>query len=89
MNATAYEHGADDAIQAYLIRCALSETLPQAGDVSALTRAGAQVFPVKAADLMPAYQGAALGARLAALKASWIESDFALDKAELLGLPTP
>ena len=89
LSATAYEHGADDAIQAYLIRCALSETLPQAGDVSALTRAGAQVFPVKAADLMPAYQGAALGARLAALKASWIESDFTLDKAELLGLPTP
>ena len=89
LNATAYEHGADDAIQAYLIRCALSETLPQAGDVAALTRAGAQVFPVTAADLMPAYQGAALGARLAALKAAWIASDFALDKAELLGLPTP
>jgi poly(A) polymerase/tRNA nucleotidyltransferase (CCA-adding enzyme) len=89
LNRIAFEHGADDATQAYLIRCALSESLPQAVDIAAFTRAAAQVFPVTAADLMPAYEGAALGARLAALKTAWIASGFTLGKAELLGLPAP
>ncbi|WP_300518396.1 CCA tRNA nucleotidyltransferase [Aliiroseovarius sp.] len=41
-------------------------------------------FPVSAQDLMPAFQGAALGARLKTLEARWIASDFALTKEELL-----
>jgi len=47
------------------------------------TGAGAR-FPVTARDLMPAYQGAALGAHLAALEGRWIASSFTLDKAALL-----
>ena len=47
---------------------------------------GAQaVFPVSASDLMPAYEGAELGAALARLERRWIASDFALSRAELLG----
>jgi poly(A) polymerase len=44
-----------------------------------------QVFPVKAADLMPALQGPDLGARLRDLEARWIGSDFTLTRDELLG----
>jgi poly(A) polymerase len=44
-------------------------------------------FPVKATDLMPEYQGAALGAKLAELEDRWIASGFALDRAELLTDP--
>ena len=43
-----------------------------------------QVFPLKAADLMPALQGAALGAALKQAEARWIASGFTLTKAELL-----
>ncbi len=42
-------------------------------------------FRCSAADLMPAYTGAALGAELARLEAEWIASDFTLDRAALLG----
>ena len=41
-------------------------------------------FPLRAADLMPAYTGPALGAELARLEAEWIASDFTLDRAALL-----
>jgi poly(A) polymerase/tRNA nucleotidyltransferase (CCA-adding enzyme) len=85
----AYEHGAEIATQAYLISCALSESMPDATTIALLEQAAAQVFPVSARDLMPEYVGAALGERLAQLKAAWLASGFKLRKAELLGLPTP
>lgn len=87
--ALAFEQGADVAIQAYLIRCAIAESLPEAQTIDGLRHAGAQVFPVRAADLMPAYQGAALGARLSQLKSAWIASDFTLGKEALIALPAP
>jgi len=83
----AYEDGADIATQAELIRCALAETMPQEQDIIGFERAASQVFPVSARDLMPAYQGSALGARLARLKAAWIESDFEMTNNDLLALP--
>lgn len=43
-----------------------------------------QLFPVKAADLMPDYQGPALGKRLAELEQRWIASGFTLTRAQLL-----
>lgn len=46
--------------------------------------AAVQVFPLKAADLMPALQGAALGAALKQAEARWIASGFTLSKADLL-----
>ncbi|MEX0348355.1 MAG: CCA tRNA nucleotidyltransferase [Paracoccaceae bacterium] len=54
-------------------------------NVQVETGAGAQ-FPVTAGDLMPAYQGRALGAKLAALETKWIESHFELSRDELLGM---
>jgi poly(A) polymerase len=87
--AIAFEHGADIATQAYLIRCAIAETLPETSAVAELEEAALQVFPLRAADLMPEYTGADLGARLVQLKAAWIASGFTLDKEALITLPAP
>lgn len=83
----AFEQGASDAVQAYLIRSAIAQTLPRAGYIADLHHAARQVFPLRAADLMPEYQGAALGVRLAQLKSAWIASDFILSKDALIALP--
>ncbi|MFT7593665.1 MAG: poly(A) polymerase [Paracoccaceae bacterium] len=67
-----------------LLRCALLE---QPWDDTALVAAetGANAtFPVKAKDLMPAFQGPELGAKLAALETNWIASGFTLSRADLL-----
>ncbi len=87
--ATAYENGVDVAVQAYLIRCAIAESMPDPDQITQLTDAATKTFPITASDLMPAYAGPALGARLAQLKAAWITSNFTLGKAELLALPVP
>ncbi|MEH6645583.1 CCA tRNA nucleotidyltransferase [Sulfitobacter sp.] len=87
--AIAFEHEAEIAIQAYLIRCAIAESFPEAAVVAELEKAALQVFPVRAPDLMPEYAGADLGARLAQLKAAWIASGFTLDKEALITLPAP
>jgi poly(A) polymerase len=87
--ATANKNGADIAVQAYLIRCAISECMPDLDYIGQLTAAAAQIFPITAQDLMPDYTGPALGARLTQLKAAWIASNFTLGKAELLALPAP
>ncbi|MGL4308954.1 MAG: CCA tRNA nucleotidyltransferase [Paracoccaceae bacterium] len=80
----AYRHGADVARDAALLRAVLGVAdLPI--DLQAQTTAGAAArFPVTAADLMPALQGAALGARLAELESRWIASGFALSREQLL-----
>jgi len=56
---------------------------PDSADAE-IAKAAAQVFPVVAADLMPRYQGPALGARLRQLESRWIASGFTLSRAELL-----
>jgi poly(A) polymerase len=71
-----------------LVRCALpcvpamfEQPLNGLNDV----RRGAEaVFPLVAADLMPAYSGAKLGAALRDAKDRWIASDFALTKDDLI-----
>ena len=89
LSETANSAGAEIATQAYLIRCAISETAPKLPYLTTLTDAAAQKFPVTAADLMPAYQGPALGVRLAQLKSAWIASDFQMTKQELISIPAP
>ena len=84
---TAFNHGATVAAQAYLIRSAISETSPDPAYLAVLEAAAVQVFPVSAHDLMPAFAGPPLGARLAQLKSAWIASGFTLKKAALLALP--
>jgi poly(A) polymerase len=84
-SALGYALGADLARDAVLLRAAVLETpLPQAWRVQIADGAGA-AFPVRAADLMPALSGPALGARLKELEARWIASGFSLTRDELLG----
>mgnify|MGYP006075033967 CR=1 FL=1 len=85
----AFENGAEIATQAYLIRCAIAESLPDVSYVEQLASAEQQRFPIVAANLMPAYQGPALGIRLAQLKTAWIASGFTMSKEELISMPTP
>lgn len=57
---------------------------PAEGWLDEIARGAAAHFPVSAADLMPALQGAALGARLKALEAAWLASDLKAGREELL-----
>ena len=84
---TAFYHGAKVATQAYLLRNALSEAVPDVACLTELRMAEAQVFPVTARDLMPEFAGPELGARLAKLKSAWIASRFQLNKDDLTSLP--
>jgi poly(A) polymerase len=79
-----FRHGADNAIAILLLRCAVMET-PLKNNWLVAAKAGANaVFPLRAADLMPALTGPALGRELERLKSLWIASDFALTRAEVL-----
>jgi poly(A) polymerase len=67
-----------------LLRAAAFGQAPDA-DALAEARAGADaVFPLRAADLLPDFQGPALGAELDRLERAWIASGFTLTAAELL-----
>jgi poly(A) polymerase len=82
-----YRLGAETAWDALLLRAArLEEPLPD--DAKAAVAQGAAArFPLVAADLMPRFQGADLGRKLAALEARWIASGFTMSKDELLENP--
>lgn len=80
----AWRHGPKAAEDVVLLRAALAGTpLPEGWEAEAAAGAAAE-FPVRAADLMPALKGAALGARLKALEARWIASGFRLTREALL-----
>ncbi len=82
--ALGWTHGEVVAQDVTLCRAALFETaLPL--DWHGAARRGAQSsFPVSAADLMPALQGPALGARLKTLQIRWLASGLTLSKGDLL-----
>ncbi|WP_341271330.1 CCA tRNA nucleotidyltransferase [Pseudaestuariivita atlantica] len=78
-----YRHGAGIAIQAMLVRAALTgHADPDAAAEAA--RGAAASFPVTAQDLMPRFKGKALGEKLREIEARWIASDFTLDRDALL-----
>lgn len=81
-----YRFGGDVALDALALRCAFLESAWPEDAAQRIQTAAKQVFPVKAADLMPHYQGPALGRRLSELETAWIASDFAMDRAALLAL---
>lgn len=82
----AYRHGAASARDIALLGAALSGT-PLPSDLeTAIERGASARFPVRAADLMPALTGPALGAELARLEAAFIASEFALDRDDLLAM---
>jgi poly(A) polymerase len=72
------------AADAILARAATFGSHPPQDWQSAAQRGANARFPITAADLMPALQGEALGARLKALEARWIASDLTLTRDELL-----
>ena len=80
----AYRHGEAAGRDVLLVQ---SASLGQSIEKSALepiTSAAQQVFPLKAADLMPKLSGPALGKALQEAEARWIRSGFTLTKADLL-----
>ena len=80
-----YRHGAAFGSDVLLLRGALSNMIPSDQDLEDLVTGEQAVFPVKAADLMPDYEGPALGQKLTDLETTWIASGFALTARELLG----
>ncbi|MDJ0628478.1 MAG: CCA tRNA nucleotidyltransferase [Rhodobacter sp.] len=80
----AYRQDADTAQDTVLLRAALLEQALPPGFAAEIAKGSAARFPVKSADLMPDYSGAALGARLKRLEQDWIDSDFALTRGQLL-----
>ncbi len=76
--------GVDRARDVLLLRAAVLQG-PYRPHSEEIARGAAAQFPVRSADLMPALQGPALGARLRALQEDWLASDLTLSRAELLG----
>jgi poly(A) polymerase len=79
-----WKFGIDRGADALLIRAAALEAAIQPLDMAEVRRGATATFPVTAADLMPAFQGRALGDRLKTLKARWLASDLRLTGPELL-----
>ncbi len=82
--ALGYRHGASFAADVLALRWAMLETPAQANWHEQIAIGTEATFPVAAADLMPRYGGAELGARLKALEAQWIASGFSIGKDVLL-----
>jgi poly(A) polymerase len=79
-----YRHGADTATDAILLRAAMLEMPIDENAMRDLETGAKAEFPVKPGDLMPTYQGPALGEMLRKLETRWIASRFTLTKADLL-----
>ena len=79
-----YRLGEQQAIDAILLRNALFETEFDESTLLSAKDGSQQVFPVKAADLMPEYTGKALGKKLETLQSAWIRSEFTLTRDALL-----
>ena len=73
----------ETCIDTYLVRQALMGQPIVQSEIDQIKQASRQEFPVRAADLMPAYSGAALGAKLKELEQKWISSGFSLTKSQL------
>jgi poly(A) polymerase len=82
--ALGYLHGAEAAVDAALLRAAFGGVSPDLRALEEARRGAEALFPLKAADLMPEFEGPALGAKLKELEALWIASDFSLDREALL-----
>ena len=80
----AYRWGSDAAInKAAITAAALGEELDQR-TIAKAQFAARQLFPLQAADLMPALDGPALGKALKSAEQRWIDSGFTLTKTDLL-----
>lgn len=84
--ALGFELGLRDGRGAALLEAALMGQPVAPDTLDDVARGAAATFPVTAQDLMPKLEGAALGARLKALKDAWMASDLRASKDELLAL---
>lgn len=82
--ALGWKLGANVGADAVLARAAMQGAAPMEGWVDEVARGAAAVFPVTAADLMPALSGAPLGARLRQLEALWLASGLRASRGALL-----
>ena len=80
-----YRFGTDMAQDIILLRAALLESPLDPAAFPHINTGVNAVFPIKAADLMPQYQGKALGEELTKLEDVWIASAFIKTKDQLLG----
>ncbi len=80
----AYRFGASVGMDRIAIEAASLGQEIDPNRAESIQNAAQQTFPLIAADLMPALQGAALGKALKAAEARWIASGFKLTKADLL-----
>ncbi len=81
----AYRFGAGIAMDRLLIEAASLGAPIDPAQIETVEHAAKQTCPLKAADLMPDLQGAALGVALKQAEQRWIASGFTLTKADLLG----
>lgn len=86
LNEIAFREGAEIALCVAALRAATFEQPLQSDLKAQLVKASKQEFPIAAQDLMPQYTGAQLGSALKMLQRAWLDSGFALTKAQLLNL---
>jgi poly(A) polymerase len=79
-----YRLGAETATDGLLVAAASLESSLDVEKVETARHAAEQVFPIKAADLMPEYSGVELGRTMEKLEQEWIESGFELSRDTLL-----
>lgn len=80
----AYSFGFDAALSIAVLRSAVFEAVLEPDVEEDIRAASGQNFPVKSQDLMPKFQGKALGEALKALELKWIRSGFEMTKSDLL-----
>ena len=80
----AYRKGALVTRQVFAMRAAISETSSDLAALETVQTASEAKFPLSAADLIPAFQGRALGEKLRELEQRWITSGFTLTADDLL-----
>ncbi len=82
-----FRFGANVGIEIIMLRAAMMSEPIQDGDIELVRRGATSPLPVAAGDLMPEFEGRALGDRLRQLESAWIASGFTLSKTDLLALP--
>ena len=80
----AFRFGSEIAFDSVLLQAATLGQQIHSDPRPELAVAARQTFPISASELMPRFEGNELGRALRKLERLWIESDFTLDRAELL-----
>lgn len=80
-----YRMGERTAVDVLLLKAAVENRHVSQQEFDAVAKGSVAKFPVSASDLMPAFQGPALGDKLAELEREWLASGFTLRREDLLG----